>query len=122
MTQFEKAIQSSITCDICGEIMHPMYGCGWDNDRIVCASRGCCAEIMFPTSTEVNEDIKVWLLEVDDNPQPWEDNFYPERVFVGTSTQAHAELEKLKADNPQMLWVITEVHQNRIFYGNPNLG
>jgi hypothetical protein len=29
MTQFEKAIESGpIYCDICGEIMHPMYGGG----------------------------------------------------------------------------------------------
>jgi hypothetical protein len=53
MTQFQKAIQSPVKCDICGEIMHPMYGGGWDNDRIVCAARGCGAEIEYPTSTEV---------------------------------------------------------------------
>ena len=35
MTQFEKATKEPIKCDICGEIMHAMYGGGWDNDRIV---------------------------------------------------------------------------------------
>jgi len=52
MTQFEKATQSPITCDICGGIMRPMHGGGWDNDRIVCADRECGAEIVYPTSTE----------------------------------------------------------------------
>ena len=55
MTQFEKAIQETVKCDICGEVMHPMYGAGWDNDRIVCANRDCGAEIEYPTSTEVTE-------------------------------------------------------------------
>lgn len=55
MTQFEKAIQQGpITCDICNGIMHPMHGGGWDNDRIVCADRDCGAEIIYPTSTEVD--------------------------------------------------------------------
>ena len=54
MTQFEKAIQEPVTCDICGEVMHPMYGGGWDNDRIVCADRDCGAEIEYPTSTPVD--------------------------------------------------------------------
>ena len=52
MTQFEKATQSPIACDICGGIMRPMHGGGWDNDRIVCADRECGAEIVYPTSTE----------------------------------------------------------------------
>ena len=54
MTQFERAIQKPVMCDICGEIMLPMYGGGFDNDRIVCANRECGAEIEYPTSTEVN--------------------------------------------------------------------
>ena len=53
MTQFEKAIQGPVMCDICGEVMLPMYGGGFDNDRIVCANRECGAEIEYPTSTEV---------------------------------------------------------------------
>jgi len=56
MTQFEKATQENIVCDICGEIMHPMYGGGWENDRLVCADRECGAEIVYPTSTEVPND------------------------------------------------------------------
>ena len=56
MTQFEKATQSPIACDICGGIMQPMYGGGWDNDRFVCADRECGAEIVYPTSTEVSDD------------------------------------------------------------------
>ena len=52
MTQFEKVIKEEVLCDICGEIMHPMIGGGWDNDRIICAGRDCGAEIVFPTSTE----------------------------------------------------------------------
>ena len=53
MNQFEKAIQQEVKCDICGEVMHPMYGGGWDHDRIVCADRECGAEIEYPTSTEI---------------------------------------------------------------------
>ena len=54
MTQFEKAIKDEIHCDICGEIMHAVYGGGWDNDRIVCAAVNYCgAEIVYPTSTPV---------------------------------------------------------------------
>ena len=53
MTQFEKAIQGPVMCDICGEIMQNKYGVGWDNDRLVCTNRECGAEIEYPTSTEV---------------------------------------------------------------------
>ena len=53
MTQFEKAIKGKVKCDICGGLMLPMYGGGWDNDRIVCTDRDCQAEIEYPTSTEV---------------------------------------------------------------------
>ena len=58
MTEFERmAKRKKVKCDICGEIMHPMYGGGWDNDRLVCAKRfnECGAEIVFPTSTPVDE-------------------------------------------------------------------
>ena len=51
MTQFELAIAEPVTCDICGEVMHPMYGVGWDNDRLVCADLLCGAEIVYPTTT-----------------------------------------------------------------------
>lgn len=53
MNEFEKAIKGNknVICDICGDIMLPMYGCGWDNDRLVCVSRECGAEITYPTST-----------------------------------------------------------------------
>jgi hypothetical protein len=58
MTQFEKALAAGpIHCDICGEIMHPMFGGGWDNDRFICAARDCQAEIVYPTTTEVNEGV-----------------------------------------------------------------
>lgn len=56
MNQFEKAIEHKVFCDICGEIMHPVYGCGWDNDRILCANSDCDAEIIYPTSTELPEN------------------------------------------------------------------
>lgn len=54
-TVFEQVIEMNQNCDICGSIMLPMYGGGWDNDRIVCTNRECCAEIEFPTSTEYIE-------------------------------------------------------------------
>lgn len=51
-TMFDKAAaDGDVKCDLCGEIMHPMYGAGWDNDRMVCADRSCDAEIVYPTST-----------------------------------------------------------------------
>lgn len=52
MTQFEQTIKKTVKCDICGEIMQPLWGGGWDNDRLLCAARDCGAEIVFPTSTE----------------------------------------------------------------------
>jgi len=52
-TQFEKIIKKVVKCDICGEIMHPMWGDGWDNDRLLCAAKDCGAEIVYPTSTEI---------------------------------------------------------------------
>jgi len=59
MNQFERAIQQKeIRCDICGGIMLPMYGCGWDYDRIICAERECHAEIQYPTTTEAKEGIE----------------------------------------------------------------
>lgn len=59
MSQFTRALkQGEIKCDICGEVMHPMYGGGWDKDRIVCAGRDCGAEIVYPTSTEIDETRK----------------------------------------------------------------
>ena len=51
--QFQKAIEVPIYCDICGAIMYPMYGGGFDNDRIVCIEKDCQAEITYPSSTEI---------------------------------------------------------------------
>ena len=56
LTQFQRVIRRKINrCDICGEVMHPMYGGGWDNDRLICADRDCGAEVVFPTSTEIED-------------------------------------------------------------------
>ena len=52
MTQFEKAIQDKITCDICGSVMLPIYGYGWDYDIMGCPDRDCGAIIVYPTSSE----------------------------------------------------------------------
>ena len=52
-TQFGKISSTEVKCDICGEIMHPMPGDGWDYDRMACAVPDCGAEIVFPTSTDV---------------------------------------------------------------------
>jgi len=57
MTEFERMLQRKVVkCDICGEVMHPMWGAGWDNDRFICADRDCGAEIEFPTSKEPEEE------------------------------------------------------------------
>lgn len=56
MTQFEiMAAKDKIKCDICGGLMLPLYGGGWDNDRMMCTDLECGGEIVFPTSTEVDE-------------------------------------------------------------------
>lgn len=56
MTQFEiVARKKEVKCDICGAPMVPMWGGGWDNDRMHCTDRGCGAEIVYPTSTEIEE-------------------------------------------------------------------
>jgi hypothetical protein len=41
-----------IHCDICGELMLPLPGCGFDCDRIICTNADCFAEIVFPTTTD----------------------------------------------------------------------
>lgn len=49
--QFRRLAALKPPCDICGSPTFPMYGGGWDNDRLVCSGRACGAEITFPTST-----------------------------------------------------------------------
>jgi len=58
MNMFERIMKElDLKCDICGSKMLVMYGCGWDNDRIVCSDgRSCGAEIEFPTSTIQEEE------------------------------------------------------------------
>lgn len=79
MTQFEKIIKNEIKCDICGEIMHPVYGGGWENDRVLCANRECQAEIVYPTSTEVPKVInnKQCRKNLNKCPHNIEEGFYP---------------------------------------------
>jgi len=53
---FERVIAAmpDLKCDICGQAMVILPGGGFDNDRIYCPDyKGCGAEIVFPTSTEV---------------------------------------------------------------------
>jgi hypothetical protein len=53
---FERVIAAmpDLKCDICGQAMVMLHGGGFDNDRIYCPDyKGCGAEIVFPTSTEV---------------------------------------------------------------------
>ena len=54
-TQFEKVMESEVKCYICGGVMLAIPGGGWDNDRFLCADRECWAEIVYPTSTLVEE-------------------------------------------------------------------
>jgi len=58
MNQFIRAIEVQIKCDICGEIMLPVYGCGFDNDRIVCSDKACTNKIKLVKNLS-KEDIKV---------------------------------------------------------------
>ena len=50
-TLFEQIEAKNIKCEICGGDTLPLYGGGWDNDRIYCPSVNCGAEYIFPTST-----------------------------------------------------------------------
>lgn len=51
MTEFERMMQRKVVrCDCCGEVMLPLWGGGWDNDRFICTDPDCGAEIEFPTS------------------------------------------------------------------------
>lgn len=55
MTIFEQVVQTiPLTCDVCGGTMTPVYGGGWDYDKIVCQNYNHCGgEITFCTSTEL---------------------------------------------------------------------
>jgi len=59
MNQFQIALkQKRIVCDICGCLMLPIFGGGWENDLIVCTDHDCGAEIVYPSSTPVPEGKK----------------------------------------------------------------
>lgn len=53
MNLFQKLTTQEIKCEVCGSSTLSLYGCGWDNDRILCADNTCGAEYVFPTSTSV---------------------------------------------------------------------
>lgn len=56
MNEFERMAKREVNCDICGAPMHPEYGGGCSEDRMVCEQRRYCgAEIVFATSTEMQE-------------------------------------------------------------------
>lgn len=61
MNTFQKLVSEEIKCEICGSGTMALYGCGWDNDRILCLDNDCGAEYVFPTST---------LLDTDQNNRP----------------------------------------------------
>lgn len=56
MTIFEEISERQIKCEICGSDTASVYGAGFDNDRIMCLDRDCCAEYVFPTTTLVDEE------------------------------------------------------------------
>jgi len=59
MTEFVKMASRDVKCDICGAIMLPMWGGGWDNDRMVCTDMECGAAIEFPTSTPLEDEPEI---------------------------------------------------------------
>lgn len=59
MTQFDKIVNKEVMCDICEEVMLPIYGWGWYEDILACTNYECGAEIIFPTSTEAPLESKV---------------------------------------------------------------
>jgi hypothetical protein len=72
-TRFVLMIKRWEKCEICGGKCYPIYGGGWDYDRICCADRDCGAETVFPTTTESNGQ----LMEEKkmDRPHPLETQF-----------------------------------------------
>ena len=58
MTQFDKACADPPPCDLCGAVMIPLPGGGWDNDRMACPARDCGAEIVYPTTSPPKETQK----------------------------------------------------------------
>jgi len=57
ITQFSLACNSHILCDLCGKRMFPIYGCGFDYDRMLCMAKNCYAEIIYPTSTLPEKEV-----------------------------------------------------------------
>jgi len=55
MNQFQIAERDKIKCDLCGGDTIALYGGGWDNDRVLCVDRDCYAEIVYPTTTCVDD-------------------------------------------------------------------
>jgi len=55
MTAFQTLANLELPCDICGGVMMPMLGGGWDNDRLLCGEIDCGGEIEFPTSTAIED-------------------------------------------------------------------
>ena len=59
MTEFERMRRRrKVRCDICGGPVFFMFGGGWDNDRVICGDESCGAEIVFSTTTEIDEKQK----------------------------------------------------------------
>lgn len=56
MNLFEEISKREIKCEICGSDTIALYGGGWDNDRIYCTDKDCCAEYVFPTTTRADDD------------------------------------------------------------------
>lgn len=70
MTEFERMTKrKKVTCDVCGGDMLPMYGGGWENDRIICVDEATCGtEIVFPTSTVYESEEKKKQMTFGDVP------------------------------------------------------
>jgi hypothetical protein len=56
MNTFQRLVSEDLKCEVCGSVTIPLYGCGWDNDRILCSDPECGAEYVFPTSTTLSDD------------------------------------------------------------------
>lgn len=56
MNTFQRLVGEGLKCEICGSVTMALYGCGWDNDRILCSDAECGAEYIFPTSTLVSDN------------------------------------------------------------------
>ena len=63
----------------------------------------------------MNEETKIWLISVDEDPMPWEYWDLPHSIFTGTEKDAESYRLGLEANNPkEWLWAMVSTQINTI--------